>query len=46
MLALRVTYVGELGWELHVPTDLALTVFDALFEAGEDLGCATLVSRR
>ena len=36
--AMRVTYLGELGWELHVPTDLALTVFDALFEAGEDLG--------
>jgi 4-methylaminobutanoate oxidase (formaldehyde-forming) len=38
VLALRVTYLGELGWELHVPTDHALTVFDALFEAGEDLG--------
>jgi glycine cleavage system aminomethyltransferase T/glycine/D-amino acid oxidase-like deaminating enzyme len=39
-LALRVTYLGELGWELHVPADLALTVFDALFEAGRDLGIA------
>jgi 4-methylaminobutanoate oxidase (formaldehyde-forming) len=39
-LAMRVTYLGELGWELHVPTDYALTVFDALFEAGEDLGLA------
>lgn len=38
VLALRVTYVGELGWELHVPSDLALTVYDALVEAGEDLG--------
>lgn len=37
-LALRVTYLGELGWELHIPTDYALTVYDALFEAGEDLG--------
>ena len=37
-LALRVTYLGELGWELHVPNDLAFTVFDALFQAGEDLG--------
>ena len=36
--ALRVTYLGELGWELHIPTDYALTVFDALFEAGRDLG--------
>jgi 4-methylaminobutanoate oxidase (formaldehyde-forming) len=38
VLALRVTYVGELGWELHVPADLALTVYDALLEAGADLG--------
>jgi 4-methylaminobutanoate oxidase (formaldehyde-forming) len=38
VLSMRVTYVGELGWELHVPADLALTVYDALVEAGEDLG--------
>jgi heterotetrameric sarcosine oxidase gamma subunit len=38
VLAMRVTYVGELGWELHVPAELALTVYDALMEAGEDLG--------
>jgi 4-methylaminobutanoate oxidase (formaldehyde-forming) len=38
VLSLRVTYVGELGWELHVPADLALTVYDALVEAGTDLG--------
>lgn len=38
VLAMRVTYVGELGWELHVPADLALTVHDALLEAGADLG--------
>ncbi len=38
VLAMRVTYVGELGWELHVPADLGLTVYDALVEAGEDLG--------
>jgi len=37
-LAMRITYLGELGWELHIPTDYALTVFDALFEAGQDLG--------
>lgn len=34
----RVTYVGELGYELHVRADLALGVYDALFEAGADLG--------
>ncbi len=38
VLALRVTYVGELGWELHVPADLALTVYDALHEAGPAFG--------
>ncbi|MGJ7038516.1 4-methylaminobutanoate oxidase (formaldehyde-forming) [Shinella sp. BE166] len=32
--ALRVTYVGELGWELHVPIDAIGTVFDALMAAG------------
>jgi 4-methylaminobutanoate oxidase (formaldehyde-forming) len=34
----RVTYVGELGYELHVRADLAVSVYDALFEAGADLG--------
>ncbi len=38
--ALRVTYVGELGWELHVPSEYAPTVFDALVEAGQPLGLA------
>jgi 4-methylaminobutanoate oxidase (formaldehyde-forming) len=36
--ALRVTYVGELGWELYVPTEFTLHVFDALVEAGKDMG--------
>ncbi|MHB1931179.1 MAG: FAD-dependent oxidoreductase, partial [Acidimicrobiales bacterium] len=36
--ALRVTYVGELGWELHVPAEYAPSVHDALFGAGADLG--------
>jgi sarcosine dehydrogenase len=30
ILALRVTYVGELGWELHMPTEVAVTVYEAL----------------
>ena len=34
----RVTYVGELGWELYVPTDQAAHVFEAIDEAGADLG--------
>jgi 4-methylaminobutanoate oxidase (formaldehyde-forming) len=37
-LALRVTYVGELGWELHVPTDQMVTAHEALMSAGGDLG--------
>jgi 4-methylaminobutanoate oxidase (formaldehyde-forming) len=38
VFAMRVTYVGELGWELHAPAEFALTVYDALMEAGEGLG--------
>lgn len=38
VLALRVTYVGELGWELHMPTDVAVTVYEALMVAGAGLG--------
>src|SRR5207245_6694 len=38
--AVRITYVGELGWELHVPMDQAMTVYDTLMSAGEDLGVA------
>ena len=36
--ALRVTYVGELGWELHVPIEAIGTVFDALMAAGAPFG--------
>ena len=36
--ALRVTYVGELGWELHMPIGAAGEVFDALMLAGAPLG--------
>jgi glycine cleavage system T protein len=34
----RVTYVGELGWELYVSSDQAAHVFEALAEEGEALG--------
>ncbi len=34
VLALRVTYVGELGWELHFPVECAAAVYTALHEAG------------
>ncbi len=36
--ATRITYVGELGWELHMPAEYAPGVFDALIEAGAPLG--------
>ena len=38
VLALRVTYVGELGCELHLPTDCAVTVYEALMQAGAPHG--------
>jgi 4-methylaminobutanoate oxidase (formaldehyde-forming) len=38
VLAVRVTYVGELGWELHVPAEYAAGVYDDLLSAGADLG--------
>jgi len=33
--ALRVTYVGELGWELYCPSEYGLTLWRTLWEAGE-----------
>ncbi len=36
--ALRVTFVGELGWELYLPTEFAGPVFDLLVREGEDFG--------
>ena len=38
VLALRVTYVGELGWELHLPVEYATSVYDALMATGADHG--------
>ncbi len=34
----RVTYVGELGWEIYIPTDMAAHVFEVLHEAGQGIG--------
>ncbi|HMA16221.1 MAG TPA: FAD-dependent oxidoreductase, partial [Kiloniellaceae bacterium] len=36
--AQRLSYVGELGWELYVSSDMARHVFDRLLEAGEGVG--------
>ncbi len=35
--ATRITYVGELGWELYVPCEFAVGVYEALVDAGADL---------
>jgi glycine cleavage system aminomethyltransferase T len=37
-LALRVTYVGELGWELYCPTEFGLALWDTLWESGRAHG--------
>ena len=36
--ASRITYVGELGWELYIPTEFVLGVYDAITAAGESVG--------
>lgn len=36
--ALRITYMGELGWELHIPTENAVTVDEALRQVGASRG--------
>ncbi len=38
LLALRVTYVGELGWELYPPTEYGAGLWDAIWEAGRSSG--------
>ncbi len=37
-IALRVNYVGELGWELHLPVEQLLSVYGLIWEAGERFG--------
>jgi dimethylglycine dehydrogenase len=36
--ALRVNFVGELGWEIHHPIEMQNYIFDLLFEAGAEFG--------
>jgi glycine cleavage system aminomethyltransferase T/glycine/D-amino acid oxidase-like deaminating enzyme len=40
VLALRVTYVGELGWEMYAPTEYGLALWDTLWQAGRPFGLA------
>ena len=35
LVAFRITYVGELGWELHIPAEFAVSVYEAMVEAGQ-----------
>ena len=49
--AMRLSYVGELGWEIYVPQSLALHVWDTLYEAGRAfdmpaVGAQTVFSAR
>ncbi len=39
-LAARLSYVGELGWELYVPPDWAVAVWDRLLESGRSVDLA------
>jgi len=38
--ATRITYVGELGWELYVPAEFAVGVYEDLLAAGQEFGVA------
>jgi 4-methylaminobutanoate oxidase (formaldehyde-forming) len=40
VMAARVTYVGELGWELHIPAEYIAYVYETLREAGAEFGIA------
>ncbi|HMN31144.1 MAG TPA: FAD-dependent oxidoreductase, partial [Caldilineaceae bacterium] len=37
-LAMRISYIGELGWELHLPLEQMAVAYEALWAAGQDLG--------
>ena len=45
MLAIRVSYIGELGWELHHDIDQQLPLYDLLFEKGKAHGLAPIGMR-
>lgn len=40
--AIRISYAGELGWELYTPTEYALKLWDTLWEAGQAFGIAAV----
>ena len=42
VLAIRLTYVGELGWELHMPREIAAHVYETLADAGREFDIANV----
>jgi glycine cleavage system T protein len=40
--AIRISYVGELGWEIYAPSEYGLRLWDTLWQAGQKLGIAAL----
>jgi glycine cleavage system aminomethyltransferase T len=38
VLASRISYVGDLGWELYIPIEQGLKLWDAIWEAGQEFG--------
>ena len=42
VLAARIGYVGERGYELHIPTEFAAHVYEALWAAGQEAGIANV----
>jgi len=42
LTALRLTYAGELGYELHMPTEFAASVYDAVMQAGAEFDIANV----
>ena len=44
-IALRVSYVGELGWELHMPLEHLVEAYEAIHEAGAPYGIVDFGSR-
>ncbi|MDK1385566.1 FAD-dependent oxidoreductase [Sinorhizobium sp. 8-89] len=45
VVALRVSFTGDLGWELYCDADQQVALYDALLEAGKDLGAGPVGSR-
>jgi dimethylglycine dehydrogenase len=45
VLALRVSFTGDLGWELHCKTEDQLRLYEALLEAGQDFGAGPVGGR-